>query len=57
VHDNGTCDDGDEDDERMARFKMLSGVMKSTELSKIFRRKELADNPNFGSADGYELSL
>ena len=36
---------------------MLSGVMKSSELSKIFRRKELADNPTFNSAEGYELSL
>jgi len=45
------------DGDRMERFKMLSGVMKSSELSKIFRRKELADNPTFSSADGYELSL
>ena len=52
-----TCKLGEPEEERMQRFKMLSGVMKSSELSKIFRRKELADNPTFNSAEGYELSL
>jgi hypothetical protein len=36
---------------------MLSGVMKSSELSKIFRRKELTDNPTAVPGDAYELSL
>ena len=36
---------------------MLNNVMKDPALSRIFRRKELSENPIYSSGDDYELGI
>jgi hypothetical protein len=53
-------EDGDESvqqkEDRTKRFKILSNVIKSNEVSKIFRNRELQKNPKLAGED-YEMGI